>query len=122
MSNTLSTDGELDALQSLPKRVTNPGATGRKDEQDRSGHSVQAPPLFIQEKLHPKVLIDDLMRRTDAGRERQEQLDLFGDFNGLEGDEVAKTEFYQHDVRALTDEVLGDSNFVAEILFKKTGS
>ena len=35
-----------------------------KDEQDWSDLVVHAPPLFIQEKVHPKVLIDDLMRRT----------------------------------------------------------
>src|ERR1043165_3517967 len=35
-----------------------------KDEQDWSDLIVQAPPLYIQEKIHPKVLIDDLRRRT----------------------------------------------------------
>lgn len=33
-----------------------------KDEQDWSDLVVQAPPLYIQEKLHPKVLIDELLR------------------------------------------------------------
>jgi adenine-specific DNA-methyltransferase len=36
-----------------------------KDEQDWSDLVVNAPPLYIQEKVHPKVLIDDLLR-TDA--------------------------------------------------------
>ena len=31
-----------------------------KDEPDWSDLIVQAPPLYIQEKVHPKVLIDDL--------------------------------------------------------------
>jgi adenine-specific DNA-methyltransferase len=35
-----------------------------KDEQDWSDLVVHAPPLYIQEKVHPKVLIDDLVRRT----------------------------------------------------------
>src|SRR5215203_5737643 len=35
-----------------------------KDEQDWSDLVVQAPPLYIQEKVHPKVLIDDLLRQT----------------------------------------------------------
>ena len=35
-----------------------------KDEQDADDLTVQAPPLFIQEKVHPKVLIDDLVRQT----------------------------------------------------------
>ena len=33
-----------------------------KDEQDWSDLVVHAPPLYIQEKVHPKVLIDDLIR------------------------------------------------------------
>ena len=59
-----------------------------KDEQDRSELVAQAPPLFIQEKVHPKVLIDDLLRRSrEAEMERASepgfQADLFADFNGL---------------------------------------
>ena len=44
-----------------------------KDEQDWSDLVVQAPPLYIQEKVHPKVLIDDLLRQAQrkdgAGRD-----------------------------------------------------
>src|SRR5215468_3844612 len=55
-----------------------------KDEQDWSDLVVHAPPLYIQEKVHPKVLIDDLLRRSAAGRQAaEEQYDLFADFNGL---------------------------------------
>src|SRR5438067_3173155 len=69
-----------------------------KDEQDWSELVVQAPPLYIQEKVHPKALIDDLLRET---RERQHDAgemaaDLFADFNGLPKG-IDKTEFYQHD-------------------------
>jgi adenine-specific DNA-methyltransferase len=35
-----------------------------KDEQDWSDLVVHAPPLYIQEKVHPKVLIDDLQRES----------------------------------------------------------
>src|SRR6266480_4701394 len=35
-----------------------------KDYQDWSDLVVQAPPLYIQEKVHPKVLIDDLLRES----------------------------------------------------------
>ena len=41
-----------------------------KDEQDAADLVVQAPPLYIQEKVHPKVLIDDLLRRTKERRAR----------------------------------------------------
>ncbi|HMN29349.1 MAG TPA: site-specific DNA-methyltransferase, partial [Caldilineaceae bacterium] len=47
-----------------------------KDEQDWSDLVVQAPPLYIQEKIHPKVLIDDLLRRSKLGQNAPEQLDL----------------------------------------------
>src|SRR5215470_10388824 len=51
-----------------------------KDEQDWSDLVVHAPPLYIQEKVHPKVLIDDLMRQTkDGGAAADDQLDLFSD-------------------------------------------
>ena len=39
-----------------------------KDAQDWSDLVVQAPPLFIQERVHPKVLIDDLRRRLRSGQ------------------------------------------------------
>ena len=73
-----------------------------KDAQDWSDLVVQAPPLFIQEKVHPKVLVDDLRRQRRNGQAGQEgdgsetQPDLFADFNGLPTDD-ARTEFYQHD-------------------------
>src|SRR5262245_57155381 len=43
-----------------------------KDEQDWSDLVVQAPPVYIQEKVHPKVLIDDLRRRTERAEEKEE--------------------------------------------------
>jgi adenine-specific DNA-methyltransferase len=80
-----------------------------KDEQDWSDLVVQAPPLYIQEKVHPKVLIDDLLRRTKADvKETEAQFDLFADFNGLPN-ESAKTEFYQHDAHWANRMILGDS-------------
>src|SRR5207302_10856281 len=70
-----------------------------KDEQDWSDLVVQAPPIYIQEKVHPKVLIDDLLRETKEHRDngwRPPQFDLFSDFNGTPND-ADKTVFYQHD-------------------------
>lgn len=70
-----------------------------KDEQDWSDLIVHAPPLYIQEKIHPKVLIDDLQRLTQAEQKAsQAQAELFGDFNGIP-DGMDKTEFYQHEGR-----------------------
>ncbi len=69
-----------------------------KDEQDWSDLVVHAPPLSIQEKVHPKALIDDLLRESRERAQEAGQLtpDLFADFNGMPNG-VDKTEFYQHD-------------------------
>ncbi len=96
-----------------------------KDEQDWSDLVVHAPPLYIQEKVHPKVLIDDLVRQTIKTRSVREgpkytQLDLFSDFNGVpEGD--AKTEFYQHDQNWTNRMILGDSLQVMASLAEREG-
>ena len=92
-----------------------------KDEQDWSDLVVQAPPLYIQEKVHPKVLIDDLLRRSNQDEKKNEpQIDLFGDFNGLPN-EMAKTEFYQHDANWANRMILGDSLHVMASLAEKEG-
>jgi len=84
-----------------------------KDEQDWSDLVVQAPPLYIQEKVHPKVLIDDLLRRPA-------QLDLFAYFNGIfEG--ADKTDFYQHDQNWSNRMILGDSLQVMANLAEREG-
>ena len=92
-----------------------------KDEQDWSDLVVHAPPLYIQEKVHPKALIDDLLRRTKADQKAAEaQIDLFADFNGLPN-ESAKTEFYQHDAHWANRMILGDSLQVMASLAEREG-
>ena len=92
-----------------------------KDEQDWSDVVVQAPPLFIQEKVHPKVLIDDLLRRGKEGAQAaDDQLDLFADFNGLP-DDNARTEFYRHDANWSNRMILGDSLQVMASLAEREG-
>jgi adenine-specific DNA-methyltransferase len=92
-----------------------------KDEQDWSDLVVQAPPLYIQEKVHPKVLIDDLMHRSKADAKAAEaQIDMFADFNGLP-DDSAKTEFYKHDAHWANRMILGDSLQVMASLAEREG-
>ena len=92
-----------------------------KDEQDWSDLVVHAPPLYIQEKVHPKVLIDDLLRRSEADEVAADpQIDLFADFNGVP-DEGAKTEFYQHDANWTNRMILGDSLAVMASLAEREG-
>ena len=92
-----------------------------KDEQDWSDLMVQAPPLYIQEKVHPKALIDDLIRIGGSNGEPDgEQIDLFADFNGLP-DGNARTEFYQHDANWSNRMILGDSLQVMASLAEREG-
>jgi adenine-specific DNA-methyltransferase len=92
-----------------------------KDEQDWSDLVTYAPPLYIQEKVHPKVLIDDLLRRSkDEAKAADAQIDLFADFNGLPS-EIAKTEFYQHDANWSNRMILGDSLQVMASLAEREG-
>ena len=80
-----------------------------KDQQDWSDLVVTAPPLYIQEKVHPKAIIDDLVRQTEEAREEDTDApDLFADFNGID-DPMARTEFYQHDQHWSNRMILGDS-------------
>ena len=92
-----------------------------KDEQDWSDLVVNAPPLYIQERVHPKVLVDDLVRQSRNGRGADEyQTDMFADFNGLPSED-AKTEFYQHDANWSNRMILGDSLQVMASLAEREG-
>ena len=92
-----------------------------KDQQDWSDLVVHAPPLYIQEKIHPKALMDDLLRQSAADAKAADaQIDLFADFNGLP-DDNAKTEFYQHDAHWANRMILGDSLQVMASLAEREG-
>ncbi len=97
-----------------------------KDEQDWSDLVTHAPPLFIQETVHPKVLIDDLLRQSQRGAAERAaakadfQADLFADFNGVP-DGNAKTEFYQHDANWTNRMILGDGLQVMASLAERVG-
>ncbi|KYO51725.1 site-specific DNA-methyltransferase [Tistrella mobilis] len=88
--------------------------------------NVAAPPLYIQEKVHPQVLIEDLRRETEAraaearAAEAGDTPDLFADFNGLPDGE-AVTEFYAHDQHWSNRMILGDSLSVMASLAEREG-
>ncbi len=81
---------------------------------------VHAPPLFIQEKVHPKALIDELKRASADAEAAEAQVSLFDDFNGLPSSE-ARTEFYQHDANWSNRMILGDSLQVKASLTDREG-
>ena len=53
-----------------------------KDEQDAKPLEVPAVPIYIQEKIHPQALVE-LLRDTAKTGEREPELTLFDDFNGV---------------------------------------
>lgn len=65
-----------------------------------------APPIYIQEKIDPRVLVENL-RRTAARPEDEPELALFDTFDGL--DELEQVDFYQHDANWSNRMILGDS-------------
>jgi len=93
-----------------------------KDEQDWSDLVVNAPPLYIQEKVHPKALIDDLLRQTKEEEHEAGLLtaDLFSDFDGIPR-ELDKTEFYSHEQNWSNRMILGDSLQVMASLAEREG-
>ena len=86
-----------------------------KDEQDAKDLEVPAVPVYIQEKIHPKYLIEDLRSQSKEGKPAQ--LDLFGDFNGIKFEDMV--EFYQHELHWSNRMILGDSLLVMNSLAEK---
>ena len=118
--------GEKDSVQVAYQRRNrdlDPQLVWRgKDMQDWSDLVVNAPPLYIQEKVHPKALIDDLLKTAREGEHAQGQntADLFSDFNGIPKG-ADKTEFYQHDQNWTNRMILGDSLQVMASLAEREG-
>jgi len=79
---------------------------------------VPAVPVYIQEKIHPQVLIEDL-RQFYAKEKPDFQTNLFADFNGLEFENLI--EFYQHEQNWSNRLILGDSLLVMNSLAEKEG-
>ena len=90
-----------------------------KDEQDRQDLAVPVVPIYIQEKIHPQAIIDDLLvqRKAKAG---EQQLSLFDDFNGVD-DFDKKIDFYHHAQHWSNRMILGDSLLVMTSLAEKEG-
>lgn len=65
-----------------------------------------APPIYIQEKIDPRVLVENL-RQTAARPEDEPELALFDSFDGL--DEMESVDFYRHDANWSNRMILGDS-------------
>jgi adenine-specific DNA-methyltransferase len=94
-----------------------------KDEQDRAPLEVPVVPVYIQEKIHPQALIENL-RDTAKEGESEPELALFDDFNGVR-EFRQKIDFYSHDLGSqpkwANRMILGDSLLVMTSLAEKEG-
>jgi adenine-specific DNA-methyltransferase len=94
-----------------------------KDEQDSRDLEVPVVPIYIQEKIHPQALIENLRDTAPAG-EPEPELTLFADFNGVR-DFRQKIDFYSHDLGSQPKwsnrMILGDSLLVMQSLAEKEG-
>jgi adenine-specific DNA-methyltransferase len=87
-----------------------------KDQQDTEPLTIPAVPLYIQEKIDPRALVEDLRRRA-ADQATVSQLGLFEDFDGLEGYE--QVEFYEHGANWSNRMILGDALLAMNSLAEK---
>jgi adenine-specific DNA-methyltransferase len=85
-----------------------------KDQQDQDGLTVPSVPVYIQEKIEPKAIIENLRTHAAAGTE---DLALFSDFDGLEFNDLV--DFYEHDANWSNRLILGDSLLVMTSLAEK---
>ena len=97
-----------------------------KDEQDRADLAVPVVPIYIQEKIHPQAIIDDVARASQSvaghGQDAHAtQLNLFADFNGGPADFAQKIDFYHHEQNWTNRMILGDSLLVMTSLAEKEG-
>ena len=63
-----------------------------KDELDGEDLVADAPPIYIQEKIHPQAIVEEV-RKAARGEVKDEPLGLFADFNGID-DFSKKVDFY----------------------------
>lgn len=87
-----------------------------KEEQDSRDLTVEVVPIYIQEKIHPQALVEELKNAGEA----QPQLDLFAGYDAIE-DFGEKVEFYQHEEKWQNRMILGDSLVVMTSLAEKEG-
>tara|TARA_R110002049_G_scaffold140930_5_gene302292 strand:- start:12960 stop:15986 length:3027 start_codon:yes stop_codon:yes gene_type:complete len=96
-------------------RDLDPQLVWRGKDPDQAELTVDAPPIYMQEQVHPKALIDDLRA------EREKPDDLFGHFGLDEEDREAEVEFYRHSRKWSNRMILGDGLQVMASLAEREG-
>lgn len=88
-----------------------------KDEQDREDLAVPAVPIYIQEKISPQAIIENV--RAEAKKDQPVQISLFADFNNITFEDLV--DFYHHEQNWTNRMILGDSLLVMTSLAEKEG-
>ena len=93
-----------------------------KDEQDRHPLEVPAVPIYIQEKISPQAIIENVRAQaltlpSPAGRGTEQQMALFADFNNITFEDLV--DFYHHEQNWTNRLILGDSLLVMTSLAEK---
>lgn len=89
-----------------------------KDAQDAEDLAVPTVPIYIQEAVQPKAIIENL-RATAAAGEPEPELTLFDDLRTLEFKDLV--DFYKHADKWMNRLILGDSLLVMNSLAEKEG-
>ena len=82
---------------------------------DELSLDIPAVPLYIQEKIHPQAIVENIRRDSQA------TMDMFDDFNGLPKEFEKKVDFYQHKGNWQNRMILGDSLYAMNSLLQKEG-
>jgi adenine-specific DNA-methyltransferase len=88
-----------------------------KDEQDSQDLAVPVVPIYIQEKIHPQAIIEEVRAAQEA--KPGDQPSLFADFNGIKFED--SIDFYRHGMNWSNRMILGDSLLVMASLAEKEG-
>lgn len=89
-----------------------------KDALDSGDLIAEAPPIYIQEKIDPRVIIENL-RDTANHPNEEPELTLFDTFDGL--NELDMVDFYHHQANWSNRMILGDSLNVMASLAEREG-
>ncbi len=93
-----------------------------KDEQDQHPLEVPAVPIYIQEKISPQAIIENVRAQaltlpSPGGRGTEQQMALFSDFNNITFEDLV--DFYHHEQNWTNRMILGDSLLVMTSLAEK---
>ena len=117
--------GFVDEQEKNPKKILYPRDPSLdpqlvwkgKDEQDSKDLEVPAVPIYIQEKIQPQAIIEEV--RAEAKKGAPTQATLFSDFNGIKFEDLV--DFYRHEQNWSNRMILGDSLLVMTSLAEKEG-